>query len=146
MREALPDDHNVLRRFNPDNRDHYVFDEKTQKVRFRSGALRFDEYPDFRGCSVYCDEVLQAEGLPRSEILQPPYVSLVIAEVIVINALQSDVTDVQVLSDPWPEGKEAAPEADVAHALITAPTDVPRRAWDKLTTRLARDVFREVAL
>lgn len=117
----------VLRRFVPDNPDHWTYDEADPSVVvLRKAALRFDDSARFVGCvemSVYDLETLHNAGLRRQDCLIPGLVRYDVASACVKKILDLEVEllpeprPFRTVADPWPiDGTGLS--ADAAHSLV----------------------------
>lgn len=126
----VPDDAELLRRFDPSNRDHVSVDQGTGKLRFRSGGLRWDpletsEWGDLLGCSVYDHDVLRMNGLNANNCLDDPTWSTASVGALTVRTLvRENLPDApspfEALSDPV--STPAAKVHEVAHAQIVHST------------------------
>jgi len=144
--DPLPDDDLALRRFDPNEKKSWSFDEASKTERLRSGAFRFDAYEDgTAGCSVY-----QRGALPRLELrvadcLEAPRTAMAAAAAEAIRAVKranvpDAVSPFDVVEDPYPHGEEGVHARDGAHALILHRQDLPGN--DKWYRELAKAFYR----
>ena len=136
----------VLRRFDPDDPNHYSFDEQLQRKRLRATSFTFHEYTgeDVTGCSVYREQVLEAEGLPLKSTLEDESWRIAQARVEAVRAVEHvGQRMLDAVEDSWPDGKEDCPEADVARRWTTAPASLGRSAMDKIRQGWPETSFKE---
>lgn len=140
MAESSPTEaeHLLLRRFDPDDVDHYSFDERLGRKRFRSGAFRWDADEtgprEYLGCSVHDDFLLEQASIARLKVVRAPYLYVAGAVADDVRAVGApDSSPFNAVQDPYPDGQQGAEEIDQAHALITRPV----RLKDKWMSRLA---------
>lgn len=138
-RPVVDGDATMLRRFNPKDDTHCFVDQGTGERRFRSGALKFDAYPDeyMFEASCFNEDLLRSEGLTPADILEDPSWAIAAASADVIRAVtrsaQPPIFD--VVGDPFPEGPTLL--RDGAHALISHAEGCPKVA--KTYSCLARE-------
>ena len=145
--KALAKEELVLRRFNPENENHFVVDEAGFPARLRQSAFRWDRFPERpetalrMECSVYHLAALTAAGLGAQGCIEAerPNWRLAALEVEEITTFQRpnmpDDNPYDVVADPYPSGVADAHPRDQAHALIRH--DLPQKGADRWSRDLA---------
>ena len=134
--KTLPDTHpmlqsvdstdTLLRRFNPDNREHFITIDEGSIPTKRLAAGAFTGFSN-DGCSVSRAEVLATAQIPVGQILQPKYSGIAeaaagdVRRLSIPDATGESILPFSVVPDPYPEpipgGVLPAPH-EVAHALV----------------------------
>lgn len=127
----VADSEQLIRRFDPENRNHVVQDEGDAGFALRSGAICFD--PDEDGVSAYRTMVLDHFRIAHSVVMDGRYSGLAW---FVVKLIRDCDSALECVARPWPTGVYEMPHRDVAHALMTC--DGTRSASRKIAHKLAR--------
>ena len=146
--DSVDKQHLLLRRYNPDDQQHFWFDQGTSGVmRVKSGALSYGD----DGFSFYDDAVLIENDLQRKVVLEIDTWRIVSATALEVRAVERETAEGEkvkllgVIEDAYPDGTDDAPDRDVAHTLVTLPADVSKKQISRWGTALAR-ILRETPL